>query len=428
VIARARHPLVKVAFATAILLVFILGAEAFCRIVKPDERWFQDPYAKENPLFRLLRYDPVLGWTGKPGAQVLYLDERLNGRGLRGPDFPDEKAPGTVRIVALGDSCTWNVQFTDVTRKPIPLIELADPFPAILGAMIEPLSRPGRRYEVVNGGVLGFSTLQGLRFLRRDVLRWHPDVILVRYVWNDHWAADPGWRIGSEPRSPSLRWINWQMLNSRFYAFMVRLVLTAMGHTLSAHPAEKPIPAGGSPPPRALRVPPEEFDFGLRLMVHEARAEGVIPILSTAPKGVVTETFRRSQSYVPMMRSLGYGGAEEAFRVHDQYNAIVRRVAREERVPLIDFDAAFAARGRGQFFGPTEILHPNTRGNTLIAELTLEELRRLRVVPEGPAAFPAAEGSRRSPRRSERPARGAAGRRHRARSPGRSARSDGRPR
>ncbi len=377
--------------ACASLVIFLLGIEAFCRVLKPDERWFRDPYAKENPLFRLLRYDPLLGWTQRPGAKVLFLDERLNSRGLRGPDFPDEKRPGTVRIVALGDSCTFNVQFSDVTRKPIPLIELEDPFPSILEGMLAPLATPGRRYQVVNGGVLGYSMLQGLRFFRRDVLRWNPDVILVRYVWNDHWAADPAYRIRSEPRSAALRWIRWQMLRSRFYAFMVRLITTAMGQTLSAHPTDKPVPAGDAPPANALRAPPEEFAFGLRLIVQEARARGVIPILATAPAGVLTEKFRRSEAYAPMMRSLGYTSAEEVFRVHRRYNAIVRRVAREEHAPLLDLDAAFAARGRGRFFGPTEIIHPNRRGNALIAELTLEELRRLRVVPAGPAALPAAE-------------------------------------
>ena len=422
---RGRERILNVVLACASFFIFLGGAEIFCRLVRPDERWFRDPYAKENPLFRLLRYDPVLGWTGRPGAKVLYLDERLNGRGLRGPDFPDEKAPGSVRIVALGDSCTWNVQFSDVTRRPIPLIELADPFPALLGAMLAPLATPDRRYEVVNGGVLGYSTLQGLRFFRRDVIRWNPDVILVRYVWNDHWAADPAYRIRSEPRSAALRWIRWQMLRSRFYAFLVRLITTAMGQTLSAHPAEKPVPTGGAPPVKALRVPPEEFAFGLRLMVREARAGGVIPILATAPAGVVTEKLRRSGAYAPMLRSLGYGSAEEIFRVHDRYNDLVRRVAREESAPLIDLDAAFAARGRGRFFGPTEILHPNTRGNALIAELALEELRRLQVVP---VALPAAEETRRSPQRNARPARGAGDRRRHARSPDRSALSDGRPR
>lgn len=379
----------NLALACASLVIFLLGMEAFCRVVKPDERWFRDPYANENPLFRLLRYDSLLGWTQRPGAKVLFLDERLNSRGLRGPDFPDEKRPGTVRIVALGDSCTFNVQFSDVTRKPIPLIELRDPFPSILEGMLAPLATPGRRYEVVNGGVLGYSTLQGLRFLRRDVLGWRPDVILARYVWNDHWAADPAYRIRSEPRSAALRWIRWQMLRSRFYAFMVRLITTAMGHTLSAHPADRPSPSGGAPPAKALRVPPAEFEFGLRLLVRETRAGGAIPILATAPRGVLTEKFRQSDAYAPMMRSLGYASAEEVFRVHDRYNAILRRVAREEHAPLVDLDAAFAARGRGQFFGPTEIIHPNTRGNALIAELMFEELERLEIVPAGRPAMPA---------------------------------------
>jgi hypothetical protein len=92
-IAPARRPLVKIAFATASLLVFLLCAETFCRLVKPDERWFRDPYAKHGALAALFKYHHVIGWTGRPGAKVLFTDEHLNSRGLRGPEFPDEKPP-----------------------------------------------------------------------------------------------------------------------------------------------------------------------------------------------------------------------------------------------------------------------------------------------------------------------------------------------
>jgi lysophospholipase L1-like esterase len=369
----------NLALALASLVTFFTAAELLCRVVRPDERWFKDPYANDLTLFRFLRYDAALGWTGRPGAKIMHLEERLNARGLRGPDFSDEKPPGVVRIVAMGDSCTFNVQFADVNRK-VPLIALNDPVPALLSRLLATQDTPGRRFEIINAGVLGYSTLQGVRYLRRDVRRWHPDVILIRYGWNDHWAREPGLGIRPEPRNGALRRIYWQLLQSRLYAFMKRLIATALGPTNFAHPAEKPVPMGGAPPTSAMRVPPDEFVFNLRLMIREARAEGARVILMNAPMGTAVESFLRSKSLRPFLRSLGYGSLEDIFRVHRRYNALSAKVAREEDVPFIDLDAAFAARGRAALFGPTEVIHSNGEGNRLIAEMIFEELRRLGIV------------------------------------------------
>ena len=381
-IARARHPLVKVAFATAILLVFLLGAEAFCRIVKPDERWFRDPYANQGQLATLFKYDYTIGWTGRPGAKVLFTDEHLNSRGLRGPEFPDEKPPSTVRIAALGDSCTFQIQMNDV-KAPIPLVELDDPYPAVLNLLLSRYDTPERRYEVVNGGMIGYSTLQGLRFMRKEAFRWQPDVILIKFGWNDQWIHSYDSRSPAESHHAALRWVSWRLLQSRFYALLSRAITTAMAPPdawKKAGRASKPR-WPGAPPINQLRVPPEEFAFHLRLMIREARAHGAVPILLTAPMSVVKPTLRASSYLGDIIAGTGYGTAESILAMHARYNAIVVRVAREEHAPCIDLDAAVAAQGRGQFFGTTELMHPNARASWLTAELVLEELQHLGIVP-----------------------------------------------
>jgi len=90
---RGRERILNVVLAYASLLIFLGGAEIFCRLVRPDERWFKDPYLRDNSLYQLLRYDPTLGWSGRPFAKVLHTEERLNSRGLRGSEFHDEKLP-----------------------------------------------------------------------------------------------------------------------------------------------------------------------------------------------------------------------------------------------------------------------------------------------------------------------------------------------
>ncbi len=380
-IARARHPFVKAAFATAILLGFLLGAEAFCRIVKPDENWFRDPYENQGALAGLFKYDYTIGWTGRPGAKVLFTDEHLNSRGLRGPEFPDEKPPSTVRIAALGDSCTFQIQMNDV-KAPIPLVELDDPYPAVLNLFLSRYDTPERRYEVVNGGTIGYSTLQGLRFMRKEAFRWQPDVILIKFGWNDHWIHSYDSRSPAEPQHAALRRLTWHLLQSRFYALLSRAINTVMAPDVwkNAGRASKPV-WPGAPPINQLRVPPEEFAFHLRLMIREARAYGAVPILLTAPMSVVKPTLRASSYLGDIIAATGYGTPESILAMHARYNAIVVRVAREERTPCIDLDAAIAAQGRGSFFGTTELMHPNARASRLTAELVIEELQRLGIVP-----------------------------------------------
>ncbi len=54
--------------------------------------------------------DPVLGWRKRPGAHATYVrrdcrsEFQVNAKGLRGPERPYSKPPGTVRVLVLGDS------------------------------------------------------------------------------------------------------------------------------------------------------------------------------------------------------------------------------------------------------------------------------------------------------------------------------------
>jgi lysophospholipase L1-like esterase len=361
------------------LVVFLLGAEGLCRLLKPDVHLFPDHYAEGDVLFRGLVYDPVIGFVGRPGALVGNLDERLNRRGLRGPDFPDEKRPGVVRIVALGDSCTFNAQAYD-TRRSLPMFVYTHPFTEFLADMLRPYQRPDRRYEVINAGVVGYDTREGLRFLRDRVLDWHPDVILLRFGWNDQWLLR-GFQGGRpEPRDPRVRRLYWGLLHSRLYAFMKRFLTT----TMEALPRRSPLPPFLTSRDEALagvRVPPDEFAFNLRLMIREARDAGILPVVMNAPRGEAKPSLVRGPALgIFVQVAAGYATLEDIFRVHDRYNAIAKRVAEEENAPFVDLDAAFAAAGRADLFGPTEAIHPDEKGNRLIARLTLEELIALGVV------------------------------------------------
>ena len=89
-------------------------------------------------------------------------------------DGRSPKPPNTVRIICYGDSNTDGP--LEGGAWPAALAE-------ILGIRIE----HGRRdaYEVLNAGVTGYSSYQGLRRLEQEIDLYHPDVVLVSFGWND---------------------------------------------------------------------------------------------------------------------------------------------------------------------------------------------------------------------------------------------------
>ncbi len=106
-----------------------------------------------EPLSRLCRFHPRLGWDLEPGGEARFRSRgeydilvRTNKQGTRGPLPPPGKAQGEVRILALGDEETLGVS---VKEKQV--------YPFLLAAA---LGRKGLRAFALDGGVEGFSTDQ----------------------------------------------------------------------------------------------------------------------------------------------------------------------------------------------------------------------------------------------------------------------------
>jgi lysophospholipase L1-like esterase len=99
-----------------------------------------------------------------------------NSAGFRYREIPREKPDGVRRFFALGDSTTFGYRVGD-----------DETYSACLEHLIgrRAGTRKPRR-EVVNAGVIGHATPQGLRHLVKDVLPFAPDAILVSYAMNDN--------------------------------------------------------------------------------------------------------------------------------------------------------------------------------------------------------------------------------------------------
>jgi hypothetical protein len=121
--------------------------------------------------------DPVLGWRNRPGTSVRYSRRdyqttvAINSLGFRDVEHPRTKAPGTTRVLAIGDSFieAYTVELDEsVTRRS------------------ESMGRAqGCPVEVVNAGVHGYSTDQEALWYVREAEPLGADVVMVFAYYND---------------------------------------------------------------------------------------------------------------------------------------------------------------------------------------------------------------------------------------------------
>lgn len=150
-------------------------------------------------------------------------------------------------IVFLGDSCTEFGEYPAATLR-----RLAEREPAIATGF--------------KLGVAGWSTVQGLTLLRRDVLPLKPRVVTIYYGWNDHWLA-----IGppdAEARLTPVGW--WLSQHTRSYQLWMKARLIAVPDDRAKRP---------------IRVPLALYEANLREMARLVREQGGTPVLITAPAG-----------------------------------------------------------------------------------------------------------------------------------------------
>jgi len=373
-----RLPLWKrLLFAAIITTTFVSVPEALLRWTDLGERMF--PHAFEDPydqapgsLWYLSTYDPVLSWKGRPFAPLPGSNERLSSRGFREPDFADYKPPATTRIVCMGDSSTFGVVYHGSDR-----FTFNPTYSAELQTLLN-TETGSARVEVINAGVIGYSTLQGLRLLKHVVRDWAPDVITLRYGTNDHWRSDPNHVLAVEPRTAVARWTQDWLLEKRTYQMLVRLRDSSHREGLKLL-ASLPEPLPAPPGPPANRVPLPEFEFNLRRLVAEGRALGAQVVLITAPLAPVTAEIAQDRGF---LQRVGYDSMDEVVTQHALYEEVVRVVAADLGVPLLDSSRDFAARGPERFFTRYDPVHPNADGHRAIARDLAALLRSTGIVSQ----------------------------------------------
>ena len=306
--------------------------------------------------FEWMIQDPVRGWMNLPGYR--HSDRktlRINSLGLRGPEFAIPKPPGVLRILCLGDSATFGIQGV------MPSIYDGN-YPETLASLLS--ARGATRIEIVNAGVIGYSSSHGLRFLATTGLDLEPDIVTVRFGFNDH---VPSWNPPlrqAESRNPLFR----ELLYATHDLELVRLGLNAYQSRPSLHPEKFSGPW----------VSPEEFEYNLQRIVDLSRDTGAHVLFIDYP-------LRRVERGMGQMedRWLGFWGNATLAEFHEKhygYQQIASDVASANGVPVVETRPLLEVADPPGF-DDIDLVHPIEPGVRIIANAVLDRLVQLDWIP-----------------------------------------------
>jgi hypothetical protein len=183
-------------------LAFVLGLlEAAFRILDLEVHDWNSERAKVSD-FQVL--NPKGDYFSNPpnsSAQFWGTTSTFNSLGMRDVEPAAVKAPGTCRIVTLGDSVTMGEGVAQNQTFTYGLRELL----------------AGRKVEIVGAGVSGWNTTEEERFLRTNLDRLDPDLVVLTYVVNDYEPYNSIRRDRERERTWSDRIFEVLILRSRFF-------------------------------------------------------------------------------------------------------------------------------------------------------------------------------------------------------------------
>jgi lysophospholipase L1-like esterase len=340
--------IVRAFIAVASIVFFIVIAELILYMIfpgiKPASRVFFNPFATEENRDIHVREafvsnyyleDPELFWRLNPekgGGEITregFRAERLYGK----------KKESTYRILAIGDSCTYGVGADGIEAS----------YPGQLEKILN-RDTDKDRVEVINAGVPGYASLQGLRYLKRILPRYTPDLVIVQFLHNDGvvWLN----RRDSKVVIPSelVRSVQSVLRQWRLYELLRRGSLSLKRYMLRHTSSGSDMP---------YRVPPEEYKENLIEMVRLVKGEGGA-VLLVVPPALPPYRFRPDFT---------------------DYQAATIAAARETGAPVLDLTKNFDSIDivRSLYWKPDEedLAHLNTEGYALQAKIVAGRVKEI---------------------------------------------------
>ncbi len=275
-------------------------------------------FSFENSDFE---FDPEQIWRPRPGRSV------FNALGYRGRELAPQRAPGELRVLALGDSNTLGWGSEDLH------------WPRFLEQDLEAAHPPA---NVINAGVWGHTAAQGEARMR-EFMGLDPNIVLISYGANEaHKVAVSDAEYVSRVSTTPER------------MFLYRLAIGRL--ILKGQDAIAGRARANTQPELVFRVSLGEYDAHLVAMIEGARQHGTRVLLLTRPWIGDSPTPDHWKNFGP------------------DYKATTFAVGERLGVPVIDINAAFA--GQAEYFEDESHFNEagHRRAGRLIADAILADL------------------------------------------------------
>ncbi|HIK93362.1 MAG TPA: hypothetical protein EYG03_15490 [Planctomycetes bacterium] len=373
---RARKLLFSAVMMVAVLLLLETGA----RVVSPgaQSQRFQQinqivMFLGTQPSDLMLDFDSERFWRLKPDITINDPDNTFwhgtvsNSLGFRCPEFTLKKRPGTLRVVCFGDSSTFGIGARMQDTWPAQLQDmLAED--GNRGTPASPEVSGARRVEVINAGVPGYTSYQGLQHMRQKLDLLDPDIVMASYANNDFWHWDDQTDAQQAERLTKNNNLRGMLMPSRFlqvidaaFSQLQNHVTTETAATASPnqHWAEAASFNYIDPVEEwTRRVPLESFKDNVNQMADMCEQRRLPLILVKWP-----DQPQAAGQWSPRIA----------------YQDVLEDIAAERTLQIADVVRLFQDN-RGWSVGtyvPNDIVHVNRNGNSLAATAARDAIQRL---------------------------------------------------
>jgi len=258
-------------------------------------------------------------------------------------------------------------------------------FPFLAGRLLEKSS--GLKVNSYNGGVSGNHSFHSINILLNKVLAYRPDIVVLKHNSNDvllipygtYWDNAPGKTLVMDNTTSAIK------KKSNFFSFMA---LRRRYYSVTTNKAAGPLPDNynkyakrkGDTIIVEKAIILELYENSLKTFINICKAWEIEPVLMTQailknPKNPTTnelpEKFNLVMPGNPLKDSTML---DVLYSFHKHFNNIIRKVAKEEAILLIDLKEKVTANDHKYLY---DLYHYNDKGSMLVAGIIAEELQSL---------------------------------------------------
>jgi len=317
-----------------LILVLVCSFLELCQRLNVYYHYWRDVRKFDDPLLELVLPLDRREYVLKKNATFVTnngITYSVNEKRLRGKEYAYEKPKDTYRILMLGDSYLfgWGLQWKDTLTVRLEGLLNNNPI------------EKDKTYEVINAGVYGYNTIQELELLKKEGLKYKPDIVFLYFVMND---IEPQWNAPRHPR--------YEYEYCKFW-FSDHLIRRINDHVAKVTKTSDPKFAVYRNRHSTLYL--RAFDKETYKWKSCKRA---ILNLATLLKN------RKIDFYVFVVPSFAQDFEEYRFyRIHSE----IKKLCDDNDIKVIDLHGLFSDKKSDEFRISAEETHPNENANDIIA-------------------------------------------------------------